>query len=283
MNIRFLGTAAAEGWPAAFCNCQACRKAMQLGGKNIRTRSQTLINGELLIDFPPDTYMHKLSYGLDLTAVKHLLITHKHMDHFFPQEFSIRGAYFSHDMTNERLDIYCAQEVKDHFDSVVGGEIKEECYDLLTWHILSPFSTVTMGRYQVTPLPASHMNEENEPFVYHIVDKEGTSILYLLDSGYYKEEVWDYFKAVVTTSGPVSMVVYDSTDFALDSNHSKHMSFSEVKRVKERMASIGVINEETVCVLDHFFHHGKCLHDEMTALAESENCLVAYDGMELSV
>lgn len=43
MKITYLGTAAAEGFPAMFCNCEYCREAKKLGGKNIRTRSQAII------------------------------------------------------------------------------------------------------------------------------------------------------------------------------------------------------------------------------------------------
>ena len=63
MELTYLGTAAAEGFPAMFCNCAHCREARALGGKNIRTRSQALVNDDLLIDFPADTYMHFLNNG----------------------------------------------------------------------------------------------------------------------------------------------------------------------------------------------------------------------------
>ena len=56
MKLTFLGTAAAEGFPAIFCNCEYCKEARKLGGKNIRSRSQTLINDDLLIDLPADSY-----------------------------------------------------------------------------------------------------------------------------------------------------------------------------------------------------------------------------------
>ena len=52
MKIKFLGTAAAEAFPAMFCDCENCKKARSLGGKNIRTRSQTLIDNDLFIDYP---------------------------------------------------------------------------------------------------------------------------------------------------------------------------------------------------------------------------------------
>jgi len=64
MRIKYFGTAAAEGFPGLFCSCEACERARKAGGKNIRTRSQALIDRALLIDFTTDTYMHVLHGGL---------------------------------------------------------------------------------------------------------------------------------------------------------------------------------------------------------------------------
>jgi phosphoribosyl 1,2-cyclic phosphate phosphodiesterase len=83
MKVKYLGTGAAEGWPEVFCGCQHCRKARIRGGKNIRTRSSVLIDDSMMVDFPPDSYSHVISYGLDFSRLKHLVITHSHQDHFF--------------------------------------------------------------------------------------------------------------------------------------------------------------------------------------------------------
>ena len=39
MKLTYLGTAAAEGIPALFCECEACRRARALGAAGIHTRS----------------------------------------------------------------------------------------------------------------------------------------------------------------------------------------------------------------------------------------------------
>ena len=93
MKITFLGTAAAEGFPAIFCNCEYCNEARRLGGKNIRTRSQALIDDELLIDFPADTYSHFLKHGIRGDEIKYLIITHGHSDHLYPADFEMRHGY----------------------------------------------------------------------------------------------------------------------------------------------------------------------------------------------
>ncbi len=60
MKLQYLGTAAAEAIPAIWCNCEVCQNARKMRGKDIRTRSQVLINEDLMVDFPPDAYMHML-------------------------------------------------------------------------------------------------------------------------------------------------------------------------------------------------------------------------------
>ena len=102
MRIRYLGTAAAEGFPAVFCNCAACKMARELG--ELRTRSQALIDETLLVDLPPETYYHTVRFGIDLSAVSHLLVTHSHTDHFYAQELVNRGYKFAYGMRAK----YCA-------------------------------------------------------------------------------------------------------------------------------------------------------------------------------
>lgn len=68
MEFVYLGTAAAEGWPALFCSCNACLQAREKGGRNVRGRSQALVDGELLLDLPADTFSRTLEGRLDLTG-----------------------------------------------------------------------------------------------------------------------------------------------------------------------------------------------------------------------
>lgn len=83
MKVKYLGTGAAEGIPALFCHCAICEQARVLGGKNIRTRAQALIDNELLVDFGPDTFFHTLKYNIRLADIEYCLITHNHDDHLY--------------------------------------------------------------------------------------------------------------------------------------------------------------------------------------------------------
>ena len=59
MKITYYGTAAAEGQPALFCHCPTCEYARIHKGKDIRTRSQTMINEDLVIDLIDHTYVYQ--------------------------------------------------------------------------------------------------------------------------------------------------------------------------------------------------------------------------------
>ncbi len=278
MRFQYLGTAAAEGWPAVFCDCEACHRAAELGGKNIRTRSQAIINGDLLLDLPPDTYLHKLQHGLDLSAVRYLLVTHCHMDHFFPQELTVRGSCFSPVMKSPEMDIFCAAETAALFTRCTNHEIDGDSAGAIHWHILRAFEPVRFGTYTVTPLPASHMTRggENEPFVYHIVDDAGVSVYYLHDSADYLPEVWSYFEK----QRPADLISLDTTNGGVPT-HSDwgHMGAPQVLEVVDRMRKIGLADKKTVCVMNHFSHNGLCTHEELEALANPNGVLVSYDGM----
>ena len=281
MEFTYLGTAAAEGWPAVFCRCKYCLEAQRLGGKNIRTRSQAIINDDLLIDLPPDTYLHKLAHNLDLTRVKYLLLTHCHMDHFYPQELTVRGSCYSVDMVSPDLEIYCAEESFALFNRCTGWEIDRESLSRLHFHILKAFEPVQAGPYTITPLPANHMDMRHEPFIYHITDEAGVSVFYLHDSGYYSPAVWDYFKAQKKSADLIS---FDTTCGEEDTHGmGSHMGFPDVVRVRNEMREIGLVDAHTRCVLNHFSHDGHLLHHELEALAGPEQLEVSFDGKKLQL
>src|SRR3954453_17977139 len=91
MHFIFLGTAASEGFPNAFCGCENCEKARQAGGPSLRKRSAALIDGELLIDFGPDLMAASMQHGVSLANVRYCVQTHEHSDHLDPGHFYSRS------------------------------------------------------------------------------------------------------------------------------------------------------------------------------------------------
>ena len=110
MQFTYLGTTRLpKAGPAVFLPLQILSgSAARLGGKNIRTRSQAIVNDDLFNRPAAGHLPHKLAHGLDLSRVRYLLLTHRHTDHFYPQELTVRGSCYNLDMVSPVLDIYCA-------------------------------------------------------------------------------------------------------------------------------------------------------------------------------
>lgn len=277
MKFRYLGTAAAEGFPAVFCNCEYCNVARKTGGKNIRTRSQAIIDDDLLIDFPPDTYSHALLNGLNLGKIKHLLVTHSHMDHFFPQEFELRGICFAHDMPEKEITVYCNDTVKDLFFHINAGKINQNVLNGIRFFTALPFVPFKAGAYTVTPLPARHTQDEQS--LIYIIEKDGKTVLYGNDTGYFYEEVFAYIEKHDIRFDMISLDCTMVNNPVPDTG--THMGFDQIRRVAQRLQKAGAVTDKTVKYVTHFSHNGNPLQSELEKSAKGLGFCVAYDGEEI--
>lgn len=272
MKLTYLGTAAAEGWPAVFCNCEYCIKAKELGGKNIRTRSQSLVNEDLLIEFNSDTYHHALLNNLDLSAVKYCFITHSHIDHFEPTDLVFRSdGVYAHNFAVPSMKLFGSKDVVARYYKYRDA-VGDEPIPQIEINEIRAFETVKVGDYEVTPLPANHATEE-DAFIYLI--KGDKTLLYLHDTGKPFEEVYNYLSE---NKIHADLVSYDCTYVALPSG-LRHMGLDSIPEVQKRLFEIGVTDENTISVVNHFSHNGKLLHEELQKEAKKINCLTSYDGM----
>lgn len=274
MKLTYLGTAAAEGWPAVFCNCEYCLKAKKKGGRNIRTRSQALVNGDLLIDFPMDTNMHMLTNGLDLSAVEYVFFTHSHLDHCSPIDllFHTEGCY-AHNLTSNNMTLYGNKKVKNCLSQIVGAY--EDEHMGIKYRELVPYVPVFCGKYKVTPLRANHSPHE-EALVY-LIEEGGKTLLYLHDTGMPYDDVYEY---LINNHIKADFVSYDCTYVALPSGGG-HLGLDSCQILRDKFLAMGVIDEHTVNCINHFSHNGKLIHDELAPVAEELGFLTAYDGMSV--
>ena len=270
MEIMFLGTAAAEGWPGVFCSCDYCKKARELGGKNIRTRSSVLIEKDILVDIPPDTYMHGLRYNIDLSQIKHLFVTHSHQDHFYPQELHMRADPFAHIPEEAILNIYGNSKVTKIIDDHIN--IERAKIRLHTAHL---FETLEGEGFTLTPLPADHAQEE-ECFLY-LINIKGKSIFYGHDSGWYPEKTWEYLSDIY-----INLAIFDCT-FGKNDERKGHMGIPAIISAKERLEKFGSIDSNSISIATHFSHNGGLLHKELEDELNKYGFTVAYDGMVLNI
>ena len=112
-TVRVLGSAAAEGFPALFCTCPICAKARENGGKDIRRRTTYIVGQSVMVDFGPDAYHSMIAFGLDYAPLHHLLISHSHQDHWFPEELYYRRKGFSVVAEGSTLTIHGNEQVAE--------------------------------------------------------------------------------------------------------------------------------------------------------------------------
>lgn len=92
MKLTFLGTGAGEGYPGFFCGCTHCAYARRHGGKNVRGYSAAVIDGAVMLDCGPTSFPNAARFGVDLTQIHTLLITHPHGDHLMAGQLQWRAA-----------------------------------------------------------------------------------------------------------------------------------------------------------------------------------------------
>lgn len=277
MKVKYLGTAAAEGWPAVFCDCSSCKKAAQAGGRNIRTRAQAVIDNKLLIDFGPDTYMHVLRHGFPLYQIRDCIVTHTHNDHFYPSELLLKGRPYAVNGNKNPLTIYGNEKVKILLERMQQEENdSDNLAECLFYQPIRLFETMKIAGYQVTPLRAAHDKTEL-CVIYHIEDTAGKTLLYGCDTAYFPEDTWEYLRGK-----PLDIVTLDATMGTL-ADCPTHMGMKTAFCVKERLKEIGCLKDSTKVILHHFSHNqgAGLLHEEMERIAGRQNCVISYDGMEV--
>src|SRR4051794_3908540 len=87
MRIRLLGTGGADGIPALCSKSPVSEYAREHGGKDVRTRAAALVDGELKIDFGPDTLAQIQRDGIDSCDWIAAIFTHSDEDHLTVSEF----------------------------------------------------------------------------------------------------------------------------------------------------------------------------------------------------
>ena len=271
MKITYLGTAAFEGVPALFCSCPVCEEARRLGGKNIRTRSQALINEDLLIDFNADTFTHFLKGNHDIRKVENCLITHSHCDHFYPDDMEMARTDFIHG-EQHGIDYYAGVSA---INQMKPFEIRSWMKVVMKTHLVEAYKPFKAGRYDVLPLPANH-DPLSSPFIYAISDGEKKML--------YGNDTWKLFDGcypALQKFGRLDLVSLDCTGMKETGWMGSHMTLDLVLEVLDRMEKDGIIDDKTIRIVNHFSHNGGINHDAFEKMCEPYHILVSYDGMEI--
>ncbi|MCL2641632.1 MAG: MBL fold metallo-hydrolase [Phycisphaerales bacterium] len=277
MEVVILGTAAAEGWPAAYCDCAVCEAARRCGGKDLRMRSGVLIDGDLKIDHGPDTVVHmmRLGEGRSMTKVRTVLVTHEHPDHLFASELK-RTTNLPRDWPPQpEVAVYGNRRVM----SLVKAAFAEPRHFRLDLRpvIGAMEEFVLADGTRVLALAATHCEEA----LLFRVERGGRSLFYGHDSAGYSVEVLD----ALGQAGPLDVALLDCTHTTREMVCKHHMNIAELLRMVEELRGRGaIVSGRTRVIATHFSpHSGAKSHEELVEVLEPHGVEVAFDGMVVNV
>ncbi|WML48354.1 MBL fold metallo-hydrolase [Neobacillus sp. PS3-34] len=269
MKIHLLGTSAAEGFPGIFCQCEHCKKARILGGKNIRTRTSAIIDDILKIDFPPDTNLHVLRDGIDLSKITDLLITHTHSDHLYPEDLSMRLPIYAHGFDHP-LHVYghdlpiflCRNRIGNTDGHII-------------YHHTHAYRTYEVSNYKVTPLLADHNKQES--CMIFAIEKNEKSFLYGHDTGWFPHETWEWLKGK-----QMDLIILDCTNGHFPVRHN-HLNIEAVKEMQGLFLQENILKKEGKIIVTHFSHNIGLQHQDLEDIFKPLGIEVAYDGKMIEI
>jgi len=284
MLITFLGTAAANAFPEAFCKCNNCEQARTLGGASLRKRSAALINDDLLIDLGPDIMAAAQMHGCSLTNVSYCLQTHPHADHLDLSHLLSRSPEYGTRGT-PRLNFYASPETLQRAAQTFERDL--EGYSLLSaeaekrlnlkLHAVEALQPFMAGRYRVTAFPANHAPTMGA--MLYAIEAEGRSIFYGTDTASLPESTWQAFHQCQMR---FDVVILDHT-YGPTQAGTDHLSAQQVIEHVARMRREGLLTNTGRAFATHIAHEGNPAHLDLVTFAKQQGYEIAYDGLVLEI
>ncbi len=232
-----------------------------------------MIGQSVMVDFGPDAYHSMIAFGLDYAPLRHLLISHSHQDHWFPEELYYRRKGFSVVAEGSMLTVHGNEQVAEKLFKAL-----EEDHDYhLRFEKAQPFKEVELGDGLVAvPVIANHASDAEEALNWIVRCGEG-AVLFGNDTGWYPLETWDFLSGM-----QLDVVFMDSTSGKIPAR-DHHLGCAVVVEVRDMMEKIGALSANARFIAVHFSHNGGMLHADLEEFYGPHGIEVAYDGMTVEI
>ena len=287
MKLTFLGTGAGETYPGYWCECPHCTYARKHRGKNLRTNSSMVIDEELLIDIGPSCFDNAARFGVNLSKLKTLLVTHPHEDHLYPQHLRWRNTDESLlPLTYVEKMIHGGPRFTDipqlniYGNSFVMETLRKSLDDMeelkINLHEIREGKEEKTDGYRILPVRGNHGSQRGFSHSY-IILKDGKTLLYALDSGSYDE---DQFALIQEYQ--YDAVIMEGTT-GLNEQYGGHMCLMNNIRIRDRLKENKCLRENSRFLLTHLSPHWCPPHDWYESIVASEGLELAYDGLQIEI
>jgi len=287
MELVFLGTAAAEGYPDPFCACDNCAEARTLGGTSYRYRASALIDGQLLIDMGPDLVAASMRHGIPLNGVRYGIQTHPHNDHLDALVFFARheGCWVHGIETMEYACSATALRRLNALESLESGETdlgdpEEQRRRRLSLRPIEPWQELRLGPYRVQTVRATHGGGAIEAMLFAIEDEAGGRLFYGTDTGTLADGTWE---RLAERGWVFDVFVLDHTGGVQEGPAGGHHNAGTFREEIAQARAAGVIDDRTRILATHFAHHSNPTHDKLATWTAESGYEPAYDGMRVTI
>jgi adenosylcobinamide kinase/adenosylcobinamide-phosphate guanylyltransferase len=244
VRIEVLGSGASDGWPNPWCSCASCRAARAQGVS--RTQTAVLLDGTVLVDLGPTA-----AQGVDLAGVRGVLVTHRHVDHHFPQAWVWRGwAEGTGPLAVLAPPLVLADA---SFDRAVSATPAR------------PGGVHDVAGYAVRVLDAEH---PDDAVLYDITGPDGGRLLYATDTGVLPEAT---VQAVRDRAFDVVLLELAGTPIP------SHLTLETWPAQVQRLRDVGAITATTQLLAIHL-GHANPPPDELDRVLASLGARAARDG-----
>ena len=280
MKIIVLGSGG-FGYPLAFCDCEYCRKARILGGKNIRKRASLLVNDEMIIDLTPDCQVSMNMYGKDMGKVKFLLQTHTHLDHFDINQFTTLDYKYAI-KRKASLMLVCSELCLNDIQNKVSKYDKMNLYNddylnkiNLKTKTLNHGESIIFGTYNIKAIYCSH--DENIGAQLYLIKQNGKTLLYATDTPPITETTLRELK------GEKIDCVFLDESFGLRDYTFSHLNIKSFDEYINTLKQNRLLNKNCLVYATHLTHDGNPLHEELEQILNKYGYMPAYDGLEIEL
>ena len=287
MKLTFLGTGAGETYPGYWCECPHCTYARKHRGKNLRTNSSMVIDEELLIDIGPSCFDNATRFGVNLSKLKTLLVTHPHEDHLYPQHLRWRNTdesllplTYVEKMRHGGPRFTDIPQLNIYGNSFVMETLRKSLDDMeelkINLHEIREGKEEKTDGYRILPVRGNHGSQQGFSHSY-IIQKDGKTLLYALDSGSYDE---DQFALIQEYQ--YDAVIMEGTT-GLNEQYGGHMCLMNNIRIRDRLKENKCLRENSRFLLTHLSPHWCPPHDWYESIVASEGLELAYDGLQIEI
>ena len=287
MKLTFLGTGAGETYPGYWCECPHCTYARKHRGKNLRTNSSMVIDEELLIDMGPSCFDNAARFGVNLSKLKTLLVTHPHEDHLYPQHLRWRNTdesllplTYVEKMRHGGPRFTDIPQLNIYGNSFVMETLRKSLDDMeelkINLHEIREGKEEKTDGYRILPVRGNHGSPRGFSHSY-IIQEDGKTLLYALDSGSYDE---DQFALIQEYQ--YDAVIMEGTT-GLNEQYGGHMCLMNNIRIRDRLKENKCLRENSRFLLTHLSPHWCPPHDWYESIVASEGLELAYDGLQIEI